>query len=71
MAVKKGTTGHVYATEHLPNARLLVLDKESTCVLEVAQGKAAAFIYDQLSVLKNWEQHRETTRPLPFVEPDD
>lgn len=68
VAVKKGTTGHLYATEHLPSAKLLVLDKENACVLEVAQGKAAAFIYDQMSVLKNWEQHKESTRALlaPF-----
>jgi len=68
VAVKKGTTGHLYASEHLHSAELLVLDKENTCVLEVAQGKADAFIYDQMSVLKNWEQHRESTRPLlaPF-----
>ncbi len=64
VAVKKGTTGHVFATEHLPEARVLVLDKEGACVLEVAQGKADAFIYDQMSVLKNWEQNRGTTRPL-------
>ncbi len=64
VVVKKGTTGHVYAIEHLKDARVLVLDKEGACVLEVAQGKADAFIYDQMSVLKNWEQNRETTRPL-------
>jgi polar amino acid transport system substrate-binding protein len=68
VAVKKGTTGHVYAKEHLPSAEVLVLDKENACVLEVAQGKADAFIYDQMSVLKNWEQHKESTRALlaPF-----
>ena len=68
VAVKKGTTGHVYAAEHLSSARVLVLDKENACVLEVAQGKADAFIYDQMSVLKNWEQHQDSTRPLlaPF-----
>ena len=64
VAVKKGTTGHVWATEHLREAKVLALDKENACVLEVAQGKAAAFIYDQMSVLKNWEQHKATTRPL-------
>lgn len=64
VAVKKGTTGHLYAVEHLTAARVLVLDKETSCVLEVVQGKADAFLYDQLSVLKNWEQHREATIPL-------
>jgi polar amino acid transport system substrate-binding protein len=64
VAVKKGTTGALYAAEHLRAARVLVLDKENTCVLEVAQGKADAFIYDQMSVLQNWRRHPETTRPL-------
>lgn len=68
VAVKKGTTGHVYAAEHLKSAQIRVLDKENACVLEVAQGKCDAFIYDQMSTLKNWQQHRETTRPIlqPF-----
>jgi polar amino acid transport system substrate-binding protein len=68
VAVKKGTTGHLYAVEHLPSANILVLDKENACVIEVAQGKADAFIYDQMSVLKNWEQHPQETRALlaPF-----
>jgi polar amino acid transport system substrate-binding protein len=40
----------------------------STSVLEVAQGKADAFIYDQMSILKHWKQNPETTRALltPF-----
>jgi polar amino acid transport system substrate-binding protein len=64
VAVKKGTTGHLYAAANLGAATIRVLDKENTCVLEVAQGKADAFLYDQMSVLKNWQQHRDTTRPL-------
>jgi polar amino acid transport system substrate-binding protein len=64
VAVKKGTTGHLYATEHLSNAELLVLDKDAACVMEVAQGKADAFIYDQLSIFQNWKRHQETTRPI-------
>jgi len=68
IAVKKGTTGHAYAAEHLKNARLLVLDKESACVLEVIQGRADGFIYDQMSVFKHWQANPETTRALlnPF-----
>lgn len=70
VAVKKGTTGHLYALEHLSKAEVLVLDKEQACVLEVAQGKAEAFIYDQMSVLKNWQKNPKTTRALltPFRE---
>ena len=68
VAVKKGTTGHVFATGNLKNAEILVLDKESAAVLEVAQGKADAFIYDQMSVYQNWQRNQATTRAIlePF-----
>jgi polar amino acid transport system substrate-binding protein len=68
LVVKKGTTGHVYATDKVKNARLLVLDSEAACVLEVVQNKADAFIYDQISTYENWRRNEETTRPLlqPF-----
>ena len=68
VAVKQGTTGHLYATRNLPDARVLVLEKESAAVLEVVQGKADAFIYDQMSTYKHWRRNPETTRALldPF-----
>lgn len=68
VAVKKGTTGHSYAVKNIKQARLLVLDKESSAVLEVVQGKADAFIYDQMSVYQNWQRNQATTRALlvPF-----
>lgn len=68
VAVVKGTTGHLYATQQLKRARILVLDQPSSCVLEVAQGKAEAFLFDQMSTLKNWQKNPETTRALlaPF-----
>ena len=68
VAVKKGTTGHIYATQSLKNAKLLVLDKEASAVLEVVQGKAQAFIYDQMSTYQNWKKNQDTTRALlnPF-----
>jgi len=68
VAVVKGTTGHLYATEHLKAARVLVLDQPATCVLEVAQGKAEAFLFDQMSTLKNWQKNQDTTRAVltPF-----
>jgi len=70
IVVKQGTTGHVYATDHIKKAHLLVVDKEDACVLEVVQGKADAFIYDQISTYANWQRNQETTRPLlkPFQE---
>lgn len=68
LAVKKGTTGHAYAAAHIRRAKVLVLDKEAACVLEVVQGKADAFLYDQISVFQHWQRNPDTTRALlkPF-----
>lgn len=68
VAVKKGTTGHSYAAKNIRKARVLVLDKESSAVLEVVQGKADAFIYDQMSTYQNWQRNQSTTKALltPF-----
>jgi polar amino acid transport system substrate-binding protein len=54
----------------LKHAQVLVLDKEDACVLEIVQGKAQAFIYDQLSVLEDWRRNKETTLAIlkPFQE---
>jgi polar amino acid transport system substrate-binding protein len=70
IVVVRGTTGHVYAVQHLRAARTLVLDQAAACALEVAQGKAEAFIFDQMTTLKNWQKYPETTRALltPFQE---
>src|SRR5262249_42219458 len=55
-------------TKNMRNAKVLVLDKEAACVLEVVQGKADAFIYDQMSVFTHWRRNPETTRAIlePF-----
>lgn len=68
IAVKQGTTGHIYANANLKNAEILLFDKESAATLEVAQGKVDAFIYDQISIYLNWKKHSDTTRALlnPF-----
>jgi polar amino acid transport system substrate-binding protein len=70
LAVKQGTTGQLYAKKHLKHAQVLALDKEDAAVLEVVQGKAQAFIYDQLSVLEDWRRNIETTTAIlkPFQE---
>lgn len=70
VAVKKATTGHHYAATTLKNARMLVLDKESTAVMEVAQGRADAFIYDSFAIYHSQKRHPETTRAIlaPFRE---
>ncbi|MCC7463154.1 MAG: transporter substrate-binding domain-containing protein [Gammaproteobacteria bacterium] len=68
IVVKKGTTGQLYAVEHIRRAQVLVLDQESASVLEVVQGKADAFIYGQMNVLRYWQRNPATTRALlrPF-----
>jgi polar amino acid transport system substrate-binding protein len=68
VVVKQGTTGQVYARDHIKSARVLVLDKETECVLDLVQRKADAFIYDQMSTYANWKQHPEDTTPIlaPF-----
>jgi len=64
VAVKKGSTGHIYAKDHLKEANILVFDKENACVLEVVQGKADGFIYDQLTIYKNYSRNQTTTKPI-------
>jgi polar amino acid transport system substrate-binding protein len=64
IAVKRGTTGHIYVAQHLKKARLLLMDKESAAVMEVVQGKADATIYDQIFVFQNWQRNPDTTRVL-------
>jgi len=70
VTAKAGTTGETWAIENLPDAKRVVFEDQTACVLEVAQGRADAFIYDQLSIYQYAETNRETTRGLlkPFVE---
>ncbi len=66
-AVRQGTTAQVWAQEHLRLAKTLVLDKESSAVLEVVQGKVDGFLYDQMSVWKNQQEHPAET--IALLEP--
>jgi polar amino acid transport system substrate-binding protein len=64
IAVKQGSTGETYARAHFPNAAINAFDSENACVTEVTQGKADAFIYDQLTIYRNSQQFADTTRAL-------
>ncbi len=64
VAVRQGTTGETFARANLTRANILALEKESSAVLEVIQGKADAFIYDQMSVWKNARIHSAETKAL-------
>ena len=70
VVIKKGTTGDIYALQHFKDVNLLVLNDESACAIEVAQGKADCFIYDQISVFENWKKYEKTTRAIlqPFTQ---
>ncbi|MES2439057.1 MAG: transporter substrate-binding domain-containing protein [Verrucomicrobiota bacterium] len=70
VTAKASTTGQTWAIENLPGVKCVVFEDQTACVLEVAQGRADAFIYDQLSIFKYAEENKETTRGLlnPFVE---
>lgn len=64
VAVKLATTGHLWADKELEGVELIVLDESATCVLEVVQGRADAFIYDQISIYRHWTKHQDTTRAI-------
>ena len=72
IAVKNGSTGYFYAQKNLPNAEIIALPDESACVTEVSQGKADGFIYDQLTIYRNWQANLDTTSAvfIPFQEAD-
>ena len=64
LAVRQGTTGEIWARANIKKARILSLEKEAAAVLEVVQGKADAFLYDQMSIWKNAREQSEKTRAL-------
>jgi polar amino acid transport system substrate-binding protein len=68
VVVKIGTTSATYAKDHFKNATVLAFEQDTACALEVVQGKADAFIYDQMSIYQYAKKHPDTTRGLlePF-----
>ena len=68
VAVKIGTTSADYVRDHFTHATVLTLQQDNACALEVAQGKADAFIYDQMSIYQFAKKFPDTTRGLldPF-----
>jgi polar amino acid transport system substrate-binding protein len=69
IVVKSTTTGETWSEKNLPNCSRTAFEAEAACVQEVAQGRAAAFIYDQLSIFKYHQQNAKSTTALlnPFV----
>ncbi|RYE37986.1 MAG: transporter substrate-binding domain-containing protein, partial [Hyphomicrobiales bacterium] len=70
VAVKAATSAEAWVLAHMPQVKRVVFENQMACVLEVVQGRADGFIYDQLSIYRYAQENQETTRPLlnPFVE---
>ncbi len=64
LVVRQGTTGELWARNNLKQAKMLAVEKENAAVLEVIQGKADAFVYDQMSVWQNWKKNPASTRAI-------
>ncbi len=69
IALKTGTTGHIVADKRFPKAQKRIFRDEGACALEVAQGRADAFVYDQISIAKHARAYADTTRAIlePFT----
>lgn len=70
VAVKASTTPESWVIHNLPSVKRVSFEDQAVCVMEVAQGRADAFVYDQLSIYKYAEENKATTRGIlkPFVE---
>ncbi len=64
VAVKIGTTAEVIVTQKLPKAQVKKFDTWDAAVLEVAQGRADAALYDPISVYKAHTKYSQNTKPL-------
>ena len=62
IVVKTGSTGDTYVSTNYPNATILRLDDESAAVAEVVNGNADAFIYDQLTIIRNVEANADSIK---------
>ncbi|MEM8882622.1 MAG: transporter substrate-binding domain-containing protein [Planctomycetota bacterium] len=64
VVVKLSTTGQDRAKELFPNSEYVVLEAEADCANEVASGRAAAFLYDHISIFEASKKHANTTRAI-------
>lgn len=61
VAVKEGTTGEVAAKKRLTKARIVSHEAENTAAMDVAEGRADAFLYDLSSVTQHQQRNPERT----------
>ena len=62
LAAKKGTSAVEFTQKNYPLVEIRQLTSESACVTEVSQDKADAFMYDQLSIYRNYLQFPGNTK---------
>jgi polar amino acid transport system substrate-binding protein len=64
IVVRLGTTGESWARENLKEAKIIALDADVSCVMEVVNASVDAWIYDQLSIMNYHTKYAEKTRAL-------
>ena len=64
VVARLGTTGEHWARENLKQAKITALDADVSCVMEVVNANADAWVYDQLSIMNHHAEHPEKTRAL-------
>ncbi len=69
IVVKTGTLGDIFARKNLDFGKIRQFDSLNACVMEIAQGRADAFIYDPLTLFKNYQKHEDTTKLILDVIP--
>jgi len=65
LAVKEGTTGEFAAQQRCPKARIVSHKNEDGAALDVAEGRADAFLYDLANVKQHQANHPDRTVLLP------
>jgi len=69
IAVKTGTSADIISPQRFPKATINRYEDESACVQEVVNGRADAFLYDELSIAKHAKEFPDATKALlkPFT----
>ena len=64
IVVRLGTTGESWAREYLKDAKIIALDADVSCVMEVVNASVDAWIYDQVSIMNHHAKHPGKTRAI-------